>query len=205
MQPDKSAEARIDPRAARSAASLRHAILHLAERQPIADITVDQVVEAAGITRKTFYNHIGGPTELLTRTLMAELDQVRKRMDQGLVSGTEDLTALSRTRLGEIIDHILRRRPIYQQPDGRIHPQLYRMLSDHFYAAIRFSLEQSLREVPLTATASDTAIADIHASYIAHAYAGAIDTWLPHADTISPDILLDTIVGSLPRWMTTRK
>lgn len=26
----------------------------------------------------------------------------------------------------------------------------------------------------------------------------AIDTWLPHIDTVPPDMLLDVIIGSLP-------
>jgi AcrR family transcriptional regulator len=204
MQPDETATPRVDPRTARSAAALRAAILQLAEHQPIGIITVDQVVESAQVTRKTFYNHVSNPTELLTRTLTEELDQVRARMDEGLYSAGSDLAALSRARLGEIIEHILRRRRIYQQPDGRIHPYLYRMLSDHFYTAIRYSLAQSLRHLPPAQTDSPEAIADIHASYIAHAYAGAIDTWLPHADTITIETLLDIIISSLPNWMTTR-
>jgi hypothetical protein len=43
--------------------------------------------------------------------------------------------------------------------------------------AIRFSPEQSLRE---------------------------IDTWLPHADTVGADVLVDIVIGCLPRWMTAR-
>jgi len=214
-----AARERMDPRTARSAEALRAAILELAERHPLGDITVDRIVEAAGVSRKTFYNHVGNPTELLTAALTVELDQVRRRMDAGLRCDTVDLGSLSRARLGEIIDHILLRRRIYQQPDGRIHPVLYRMLSDHFHAAISHSIAQSVRQVPegggaqggaaqgggaQGAVEEQRAVEDIHAGFVAHAYAGAIDTWLPRSEAIDRDALVEIIIGSLPEWMTTR-
>ncbi|MGA7203061.1 MAG: TetR/AcrR family transcriptional regulator [Specibacter sp.] len=198
-----TAPAKTDPRASRSSAALRRAILHLAELQPLASITVDQVVTEAKVSRKTFYNHVGNPTELLAAALTEELDHVRVRMDRGLASNTSDLAALSRVRLGEIVEHILLRRRIYQQPDGHIQPQLFRLLADHFYEAIRYSLTQQLRQLPTTGP--QPGLADIHAGFVAHAYAGAIDAWLPHADTISPDTFLTEVIRSLPDWMTTRR
>lgn len=199
-----TAPAKADPRASRSSAALRQAILHLAEGQPLASITVDQVVTEAKVSRKTFYNHVGNPTELLAAALTEELDHVRVRMDRGLASNASDLAALSKVRLGEIVEHILLRRRIYQQPDGHIHPQLLRLLADHFYQAIRYSLARQLRQLPTTGSHPQPGLADIHAGFVAHAYAGAIDAWLPHANTISPDTFLTEVIRSLPGWMTTR-
>lgn len=48
---------RTDPRAQRSRASIIAALVELVETQPVAEISITRVVEAAGITRPTFYQH----------------------------------------------------------------------------------------------------------------------------------------------------
>lgn len=199
----------MDPRSSRTEDALRDAILVLAARKPTGEITVAELVQEAGVSRKTFYNHAATSSELLNRTLLAELDEVRKGMDADLGSPGTELLAVVRRRLGEILQHVRTRRAIYTRGEnGTISPELYRLLSDHFYAAIHHSIDESARRVPVLDGFSDVfhraASVDMYAAYIAHAYAGVIQAWLGHPETDEVEFVLDLVVSALPTWMLER-
>lgn len=199
----------MDPRTSRSEDALRTAILELASRKPTGEITVAELVREAGVSRKTFYNHAATSSELLNRTLLAELDEVRRGMDADLGSPGTELEPVVRRRLGEILQHVRARRAIYTRGEnGTISPELYRLLSDHFTAAIHHSIDESARRVPILDGYSDdlhrAASVDMYTGYIAHAYAGVIQAWLGHPETDEVDFVLDVVISALPPWMLER-
>ncbi len=190
----------------RSQAALSRAILKLAAQQPVTDVTITALCQHAGVTRRTFYNHAESPVELLKQVLTAELDQVGAQMRAETAAPDVDLTVAVRRSLGAMIEHVRGKRSIYRDAKtGRIHPELYVLLSDHFYQAIRVSIVTSVRAIPdvdgvRVGSADYQAAVDLHASYIAHGYAGIIETALdnPMATT---DFVLDIVVAALPGWM----
>jgi AcrR family transcriptional regulator len=54
-----------DPRAARSAAALDHALIELVQERDFDDITVQSILERAGVGRTTFYAHYRNKQDVL--------------------------------------------------------------------------------------------------------------------------------------------
>ena len=200
---------RVDPRAARSSIALRDAVLTLAAREPPASISVTELVKAAGVSRKTFYNHAGSPGELLVRLLTGELDAARDGAEIEFSMTSLDLRGAVRHRLGAILRHVRDRRDVYLPSTGELIPaELYRLLTDHFRDAIRASIDASHRVAPEIAGFDDeahrSASIEMYSSYVAHAYAGTIQAWLQHPETGEVEFVLDLILGALPSWMVDR-
>jgi AcrR family transcriptional regulator len=199
----------MDPRAARSGAALRDAVLALAGKAPPAAISVTDLVKAAGVSRKTFYNHAATPGELLAQVLTGELDIARDTAEDEFSMTSSDLRGAVRNRLGAILTHIGDRRDVYfPTPGGIIPPELYQLLTNHFRAAVRESIRSANRVAPGVPGFDDpehrAVSVEMYSSYVAHAYAGAIQSWLQHPETGEVDFVLDLILTALPSWMVER-
>jgi AcrR family transcriptional regulator len=198
---------RVDPRSARSAEALAIAVVELASSQDVTTITITELCRRAGVTRKTFYNHAATPMELLRRALVAELDQVRRHhMDHIATQDNRDISGIVRESLTDIITHVRAHRDIYAQGEtGRIHPELYQLLSDHFRHAVRETINTSARTIPRLPGYDDNAhrqtAAELYSAFVAHAYAGVIEASLSHPATADTDFIVDLIISALPPWM----
>lgn len=200
---------RVDPRAARSLTALREAVLDLASRQEPSAILVTDLVKAAGVSRKTFYNHATSPIDLLRQALTDELDAARDHAESLFPMAADDLAAAVRTRLGGILRHVSNRRAVYLSPSGDgLSPELFQLLSTRFQAAVETSIAESYRVAPVVPGFDDEAhravAVEMYASFVGHAYAGAIQAWLQHPETDEVEFVLDLIVSALPPWMTVR-
>jgi len=66
----------MDPRIARTQASLQQALLELAQERPFAEITVGDIAERAGVNRSSFYQHYADKETLLADALDAIVEEV---------------------------------------------------------------------------------------------------------------------------------
>ncbi|WP_330255100.1 TetR/AcrR family transcriptional regulator [Nocardia sp. NBC_00565] len=195
-----------DPRSIRSRAALSRAILEVAAEQPIDQVTITALCERAGVTRRTFYNYAGSPVELLKQALTAELDEIGDQMRAESAQSDVDLSVAVRHSLGAILEHVHRNGSIYRDTvTGRVHPELYVLLGDHFFDAVRHSILTSVRQIPeidgvRAGSTRYLAAIDLHASFVAHAYAGVIEKALDNP-AVSNDFVLDIVVATLPDWM----
>ena len=64
-----------DPRFQRSLKALRAAVLGLVEAGPLADLSITRLVQTAGVTRPTFYQHFADIPDAARRVALALLDQ----------------------------------------------------------------------------------------------------------------------------------
>lgn len=204
-----STTTRVDPRTARSLHALREAVLDLASRQDPSAILVTDLVKAAGVSRKTFYNHATSPVDLLKRVLMDELDAARDHAESLFPMAADDLAGAVRGRLTGILQHVSDRRAVYLSPSGDgLSPELFQLLSTRFRAAVEMSMAESYRVAPVVPGFDDArhrAVAvEMSASFVGHAYAGAIQAWLQHPETPEVGFVLDLILSALPPWMTVR-
>jgi len=200
---------RVDPRAQRSLAALREAVLDLASRHEPSEILVTDLVRAAGVSRKTFYNHAVTPVELLRNVLTDELDASRDRAEALFPMAGDDLAGAVRKRLSGILGHVRDRREVYLSPAGdRMAPELFQLLSSRFQGAVALSIAESYRVAPVVPGFDDAphreAAVEMYASFVGHAYAGAIQAWLHHPEVDEVDFVLDLTVSALPLWMTER-
>jgi AcrR family transcriptional regulator len=78
---------RIDPRIIRTVQAFRRAIVELASKRPVSQITVAELAERAGVTRATFYNHFSSPVELLIQVLLADLEPAHRVEEERRAEG----------------------------------------------------------------------------------------------------------------------
>ncbi|MBO1900892.1 TetR/AcrR family transcriptional regulator [Leucobacter weissii] len=185
----------MDPRFTRTADSLRETALRLAAERPVEQIGVSELADAAGVTRRTFYNHYRDPAALVTALLGSELETVANAFERRLEQG-RDLRESWLQGDHELAAHLLRRAEIYgagiRTPSDHMSPALERLLSDHFERGVTLVLRRSGRhrgEAPLVAR------------FIGHGIVGALEAWLlePGRD---PDRLAAALFLSVPEWVT---
>src|SRR5947209_20367129 len=70
--PAKSVKRRVDRRVGRTRARLGQALRKLMEQRPLEKISVQDVVELAGVSRSAFYAHYDDKVELL----LSEMDEL---------------------------------------------------------------------------------------------------------------------------------
>ncbi|PRA79200.1 TetR/AcrR family transcriptional regulator [Microbacterium sp. MYb66] len=179
----------MDARARRSRERLRDAVLNLAGRTPVVDISVSAICSAAGVTRDTFYRHAEGPVQLLADALSAEIDEAMEILPQTDAIGDGERA---------LLEHVQRRASIYR---GAMHPLLA--------APIRSNLEESIRSglvlwADLHPQIVPAAFEDPSAMRIAVAYAaagtvGAIEEWL-RSDDDDIERAVRLILAASPEW-----
>lgn len=81
-----SAQATADPRIQRSEAAIQQALLdRLAAGRPFDALTVSEVAEHAGVTRKTFYARFGSLEQVVQRRLEALLQDIAMHIDDDML------------------------------------------------------------------------------------------------------------------------
>ncbi|MBN7794520.1 hypothetical protein JF531_12745 [Microbacterium esteraromaticum] len=179
----------MDARVRRSRDALRAAVLEAAAVTPIAQLTVSQICQSAGVTRDTFYRHAAAPAELLADALEAELEPILADMPATRVLDESERALLT---------HIQQRAAVYR---GAMQPLLA--------APIRFALDAALRrglrlwlqlhpDIVPDAIAADPAALRIAIAYSAAGTVGAIEEWLP--DGGDPDRAAEMILAASPQW-----
>ncbi len=75
---------RLDPRVVRTRNYLREAMLKLLQEKSYTTITVNDITEAAGLNRATFYLHYEGKETLLIDSLETHFDELVAEIDEKL-------------------------------------------------------------------------------------------------------------------------
>lgn len=185
----------LDARAARTAAALGEAVLRVASRKPIDEVTAVELAAAAGITRRTLYNHTPSPQALLVSLLRPRLDTIAATMQARLVSGFSlgDAWVLGDR---EVAEHVHAWQHVYGAgvagPQKHLSPSLAHMLSDSF--------EVGAADI-LRSEGLDETDALITARFVGHGIVGAIEAWLLSADR-EPRVLAEGILRSIPAWLS---
>ena len=84
-RPAKSVKRRVDRRVGRTRARLGQALRKLMEQRPLEKISVQDVIELAGVSRSAFYAHYDGKVDLL----LSDMDEFLERMAMLLVVRSE--------------------------------------------------------------------------------------------------------------------
>lgn len=180
----------MDARSRRSQDALRGAVLALAGRMPIGDVTASAICAEAGITRDTFYRHTESPTALLADALTEEIAEVMEVLPRVEAIGDGERA---------LIAHVQHRAGVYR---GAMHPLLA--------APLRNALDRSIREGLMTwarlhphivpaEIAADSAALRIAVAYAAAGTVGAIEEWLRGEDD-DIDRAVRLILAASPEW-----
>lgn len=202
--------AKTDPRAVRSAAALRDAILDLASRGPIETVSVAEVCRWAGVSRGTFYNHAQTPSLLLQQELTRELDELRSHMEVRLTASSGEVRSVFGAGMLEVLQHVRTRSAIYGFALGdRINPDIYQVLTDHFRVSLRYWLDRVVIGSPGLPEAADpagsSATGELLASYFASGYVGAVRSWARNPMPGGDRLLVEVLIAALPPWMLSER
>ncbi|GAA4165713.1 TetR/AcrR family transcriptional regulator [Gryllotalpicola daejeonensis] len=106
-----------DPRAARSKRALIAAVTGLLDEHDLDELSITQVVAAAGVTRPTFYQHFGDLTELARAAAVARLDTEFERHPapaEAPRSGTSGVSHVESV-VRDLLEHLAAHRAFYRR------------------------------------------------------------------------------------------
>lgn len=190
----------MDPRRRRSRDRLFAASLDLAAREPIADLSVTRIADAAGVHRSTFYEYASSPRDLVEQALTVELDDLRAAL---LADESDAATAVTTVTEG-VLEHVVRNAAIYRRELADGGGSLHAMLSRHFRETARILLARSRVRIDVEVPGVPHAEIDEAASrFLADGTVGVIEGWLQHPEPKVADFLR-VYLPILPGWWPRR-
>ncbi|ROO86347.1 TetR family transcriptional regulator [Actinocorallia herbida] len=182
-------------------AKLRAAVLDLASRAPVEEITVSDLTKKAGINRSTFYKHASSPADLLRRVIWDELDGLRAEIFALAAPGTALSEALEHGLHG-LAEHVVRFSALYttglvDHSSGALHA----LLNEHSIASFTALLEGRADRMPPGASGDAVSVA-MYSAFLAHGVTGVMESWLRTTGTGDPGLFVATVLAVLPPWLT---
>lgn len=157
----------MDPRIARTRASLRTALLDLARERALDDITVGDITDRAAVNRSSFYQHYSDKETLLADALDVAIDAVP------IPAVHAASTASVPPELLAHLEHVAANAELYR-----------RILGDHSSAIVQARLRARLESIVVQAIAASgshpfgTMPLDVAAAGISGASLGVIAAWI---------------------------
>lgn len=168
---------KVDQRVRRTRDRLGDALVELLVQKPFDDITVQDVLDGAGVSRSTFYTHYRDKNDLF----LSDVEEFFESMATALSRFGDKSERVAPVQ--ELFAHIGEARPFYNAlvESGRM-PDVMELGLGHFGRGI----EQRLNEIPRART-----IPPDRRAAIAHGLAGSLFSlltwWVQHGMTLSPD------------------
>jgi len=159
----------MDPRIARTQASLQQALLELARERPFGEITVGEIAERAAVNRSSFYQHYADKETLLADALDAIVEEV----GMSVSTTAEDLLHPDPAFI-DFLDHVAEHADVYRWALGghgsavvaeRLRQRIEGLVRHHIDAAGKAG---RLQDIPV----------DLVAAGIAGSGIGALRAWL---------------------------
>jgi AcrR family transcriptional regulator len=174
---DNSPPPKLDARARRTREQLGDALVELIQEKPFDAITVQDVLDRAGIARSTFYTHYKDKDDLF----VSDVDEFFQWMALRLVRDAEASERVAPVR--EMLAHLLDARAFVAAltESGKLHDVL-QLGQAHFARGIELRLEQLPRASGLRAE-TRAVLAQAHAG----AFTALLTWWLREAERPSPD------------------
>ena len=168
---------KVDQRVRRTRDRLGDALVELLVQKPFDDITVQDVLDGAGVSRSTFYTHYRDKNDLF----LSDVEEFFESMATALSRFGDKSERVAPVQ--ELFAHIGEARPFYNAlvESGRM-PDVMELGLGHFGRGIA----QRLNEIPRART-----IPPDRRGAIAHGLAGSLFSlltwWVQHGMTLSPE------------------
>lgn len=160
-----------DPRAQRSRARLRTAILELAAAKEPTAITMSEVARHAGVNRATVYQHYPDVDALVTDAMEDALAHVARAAALCPLDAPPDEVP---PPLHALFQHVSDNAPLYRRMLGSRGSALF---AARMRARLTAELVTSFRDGRRPAGFDDVP-AEVHAAYLAGALIGVLATWV---------------------------
>jgi len=183
-----------DPRAGRTRQQIFDALRQLMS-DGNASVTVHQVVQAAGISRSSFYAHFASLDELAAELLRNQFAAIGT---SGVDLRREDLIvgrAAARIGYTRLVEHMVENFPLYS---SALEMPLARNAYDEIVEAYATRLVDSMVQVESVPSGINVSLAT---TYIAGGAMTLISAWMRERLEVSDDELVDQLVALLPYWI----
>jgi AcrR family transcriptional regulator len=188
-RPAKSIKRRADRRVGRTRARLGQALRKLMEQRPLEKISVQDVIELAGVSRSAFYDHYDDKVDLL----LSDMDEFLERMAMLLVVRNEQSNRIAPVR--EFFAHVGEAEEIRGALARSERLQdFFDLAVEHFARGIELRLKQLAEpEKAQPRRPRDGATASASSDLIAHALAGAfigfLNSWIRQGQPLSAEAI----------------
>src|SRR5205814_4162084 len=185
----KSVKRRVDRRVGRTRARLGQALRKLMEQRPLEKISVQDVVELAGVSRSAFYAHYDDKVDLL----LSDMDEFLERMAMLLVVRNEQSNRIAPVH--EFFAHVGEAEEIRGALARSERLQdFFDLAVEHFARGIELRLRQLAereKTQPQRPRSGSTAVAssDLVAHALAGAFIGFLNSWLRNGRPLSAKAL----------------
>lgn len=183
----------MDPRIARTQASLQHALLELAQERPFTDITVGDIAERAGVNRSSFYQHYADKETLLADALDAIVEEVGMHVETPM----NDVRTPAPAFVG-FLEHVAAHADVYRWALGG-HGSA--VVADRLRARIESLARHHIDAAGEAAPFTDVP-AEIYAAAIAGSGLGAMRAWLEREPLAPPKVaavwIWRMLIGTVP-------
>lgn len=164
-----------DPRFIRSLEALVEAATSLVDLYPISEISITRIVEAAGVTRPTFYQHFTDVASVAQHAALVRLATAFPFPDPAGVGGCWSLEQQRQRvehRARPVLEHLLAHRPFYRRilDEGAG--------ADFFEGLIAFVEARLLSDRPVRATGQQGASSEDVATVIAGGMTWLVVRWI---------------------------
>src|SRR5439155_1004863 len=202
-RPAKSVKPRVDRRVGRTRARLGQALRKLMEQRPLEKISVQDVIELAGVSRSAFYAHYDDKVDLL----LSDMDEFLERMAMLLVVRSEQSNRIAPVQ--EFFAHVGEAEEIRGALARSERLQdFFDLAVEHFARGIELRLKQIAAREKTQGRSGTDRRSDLIAHALAGAFIGFLNSWIRNgqrqtADTM--DILFHELAWSGMKGVETRK
>jgi len=184
----------VDPRPARTRAAILQAVESLVAAE--SAVSISAVVEAAGVTRSTFYSQFADIDDLALALLTDEfhsigIDDIAQR--QG---AHPDERQIARRAAERLVDHIDGRRLFYRAAlEWRLTARVHSTLATAFADQVSASIAVMGDRVPPAQRDGFTA------RYIGGGAMAMITSWLQDENPIAAPEMAERLLSAMPEWL----
>ena len=184
----------MDPRIARTRASMQTALLDLCREREYADLSVSDITEASGINRSTFYQHYADKEALLADALDGFVESAAAQIEAEKLNAPD---ADPRAMIQKFLEHVRENAALYRTvlgPTGSL--VIVANLRERVIALALSGLSQAPRQ-------TDSPPLNIVAAGIAGSFISVVREWLsmkplPSADRVT-EWAWRALTGTVPR------
>jgi AcrR family transcriptional regulator len=163
----------IDPRVMRSTHALGHALVELVQERDFDEITVQQILDRAGVGRATFYAHYRNKEDVLHSSYERMLESMERLLDRVSSHGGRLFP------VAEFLSHVGEQRALLQSL------QASRRMDEMWSMCIEYATRVIVRRVRLSPSAPDAQSALV-ARMLAGALVASTQWWLDHPTAATP-------------------
>jgi AcrR family transcriptional regulator len=185
-----------DPRPARTRAAVYAAVEQLAADRS-ADVSVNAIVRAAGVSRSAFYAQFADLEQLAVAMLIDAFREIGTADVEARHEADADAGTIARTATHRLTAYIDHRRAFYRASlDWRVTSRVHEVVVEAYADQVRATMTAMGGAVPAGIDRDDVA------RFVAGGAVSLLTSWIRTVDGAAPDAMAERLLAVMPGWLT---